>query len=213
MVSKFPELQKTPTPTEDQIKAYYEENKNKFKGKDSATARHILVAVRKNEKETDKLTDEEARIKIAKAKAELTGGKSWEEVAKEYSDDPGSKENGGKYENFNPAQMVPEFAEAVRNQELGVIGEPIKTQYGYHIILVESRKIGQIQTFNEARGAAQKELADKMRNDAWKNFIDSLKTELGYADAETLASEPAAAPTPKAAPNKTPAVKPGGGKR
>ncbi|MDR2697622.1 MAG: peptidylprolyl isomerase, partial [Holophagales bacterium] len=211
-ISKFPELQKTPAPTEEQLKAYYEENKNKFKAKDTATARHILVAVRKNETETDKLTDEEAKARIAKAKAELIGDKSWEEIAREYSDDTGSKENGGRYENFNPTQMVPEFAEAVRTQEIGVIGNPIRTQFGYHIILVEKRKIGQIQTFDEAKGTAQKELTDKMRNDTWKSFIDSLKTELEYKDTASD-SEPEAAQIPKAVPNKPAVTKPSGGKK
>jgi len=213
LVAKYPDLQKTPTPTEEQVKAYYEENKNKFKARDTATARHILVAVRNNESETDKLTAEDAKAKIEKVKAELIRGKSWEDAAKEFSDDPGSKGNGGRYENFNPAQMVPEFAEAVRTQEIGKIGEPIKTQFGYHIILVESRKIGEIQSFSEARVAAQRELAEKMRNDAWISFIDSLKTELGFADADSPADELKVPQTPKAAPKKAAAPKSSGGKK
>ncbi|MDR0498765.1 MAG: peptidylprolyl isomerase [Holophagales bacterium] len=214
-VGKFSESQKPPVPTEEQVKGYYEENKNNFKAKDTASARHILVAVRKNEKETDKLTDEEAQVKIAKAKAELVGGKKWEVVAKNYSDDPGSKENGGLYENFNPVQMVKEFADAVRTQEIGKIGDPVKTQFGYHIILVENRNIDQIQTFDEAQETAQKELTDKMRNDIWRSFIDSLKTELGYADDEASIATPIPAPTtPKAATTKKPATaKPSGGKK
>jgi len=213
MVAQYPDLQKTPTPTEEQIKAYYEENQSKFKARDTATARHILVAVRNNESETDKLTDENAKAKINKIKAELIGGKSWEDAAKQYSDDPGSKETGGRYENFNPAQMVPEFAEAVRTQEIGKIGEPVKTQFGYHIVLVESRRIGETQAFSEARAAAQRELIEKMRNDAWISFIDSLKTEIGFADANSPADELKVAPTPKAAPKKATAAKPSGGKK
>jgi len=182
--SMAPELQRLSTPTEEQIKAYYEENKASFKAQDTASARHILVA-------TTNITDEEAKARIAKVQEELARGRSWQEVAKEYSDDPGSKETGGLYEDFNPAQMVREFAEAVRTQEIGKVGEPVKTQFGYHVILVENRKIDQMQTYDEAKEAVQNQLFERMRNDTWAAFIDSLKAELGYAEGENVASNAA----------------------
>jgi parvulin-like peptidyl-prolyl isomerase len=145
------------------------------------------VAVRGSEEETDKLTDEQALAKMAKVKAELDGGKSWEDAAKEYSEDPGSNENGGLYEDFNPAQMVPEFAEAVRTQEIGKIGTPVRTRYGYHLILVESRKAAATQSFEEAKEAVQQQLGEKMRGEAWTKWVDSLKSEIGFAIGEDAA--------------------------
>jgi parvulin-like peptidyl-prolyl isomerase len=177
-----PELEKLATPTEEQIKAYYEGSKNTFKVPDTASARHVLVSVRGNENETDKLTDDAAKTKIAKVLAELAKGRSWNDVAKEHSDDPGSQDNGGLYENFNPAQMVPEFAEAVRTQEIGKIGQPVRTQFGYHIILVESRKLDMLQTFDEAKANVQRQLTERMRAEVWANWINSIKTEVGFAE-------------------------------
>ena len=184
---KGPELESLSAPTEDQIKAFYEENINRFKTPESASARHILVNVRGSESETDKPTDEEALARIFEAKKEILGGRSWDEVARKYSDDPGSKEKGGLYENFRPAQMVPQFAEAVRTQETGVIGEPVRTQFGYHLILVESFTPERAQTFDEAKGAVQRQLGDKMMTETWNSFIGSLKDELGFEENDDAA--------------------------
>jgi len=182
---RTPELDRLSTPSDEQMLAYYEENKNEYKTPALASARHILVAV-KSDQNPAALSDEDALAKITKAAKELEAGKSWQEVAKEYSEDPGSSEKGGLYENFNPAQMVPEFAQAVQTQELGKIGPPIKTRYGYHIVMVESRTPEQIQPFDTAKAAIKTKLQEKMRLETWANFISGLKTELGYAEgAET----------------------------
>jgi parvulin-like peptidyl-prolyl isomerase len=188
--AKTPELMRLSTPTEEQLRAFYDENRQSFKSPDTATARHILVRVRTDENDTDALSAEDALVKIARAREELANGKSWDEVAKDYSDDPGSNANGGLYENFNPAQMVQPFADAVRSQEIGKIGIPVKTQFGYHLIQVESRRLDTLQTFDEARTSVQNQLTEKMRNDVWTNWINSLKASLGFAegDASTTAA-------------------------
>jgi parvulin-like peptidyl-prolyl isomerase len=179
-----PMLQRLSSPTEEQVKAHYDENVDSFKAQDNASARHILVAVRSSESDTDKPTDEEAKAKALLIKDELLNGKGWQEAASEYSDDPGSKDNGGLYENFDPARMVPEFAEAVRTQEIGQVGEPIRTSFGYHIIRVEDRQQGEIRPFDEVRATIQQQLTERMRNDTWVRWINSLKAELGYAEGE-----------------------------
>jgi len=183
-----PMLQRLSTPTEEQLLAHYEENKSSFMGQDTASARHILVAVRSNDSETDKPTDEEAKAKVLQIKEELAGGKDWQEAAKEYSNDPGSSDNGGLYENFDPARMVPEFAEAVRTQEIGQIGEPIRTSFGYHIILVENRKPREVRPFDEVKASIMQQLAGKMQHETWARWINSLKAELGYAEGEDAAT-------------------------
>jgi parvulin-like peptidyl-prolyl isomerase len=179
-----PELERLSTPTEEQIKAYYEANKDTLKVPDNASARHVLATVRSNENETSKPTDDDAKAKIAKVLVELANGRSWQDVAKEYSDDPGSRDNGGLYENFNPDQMVAEFAQAVRTQEIGKIGQPIRTQFGYHIILVESRKLDVLQTFDEAKSNIQRQLTERKRTEVWANWVNSLKAEVGFAEGE-----------------------------
>jgi len=184
---RTPELDRLSTPSDEQMMEYYEEHKGEYQIPALASARHILIAVQSAENPNGKLSDADALAKITKVALELEAGKkSWQEAAKEYSEDPGSVDKGGLYENFNPAQMVPEFAEAVQTQEIGKIGKPIKTRFGYHIVMVESRKPAQTQTFDEAKAAIKVKLQEQMRLDTWGNFINNLKTELGYAEgAET----------------------------
>jgi len=186
---RTPELDRLSTPSEEQMMEYYEEHKGEYQNPALASARHILIAVQSAENPSAKLSDADALAKITKVALELEAGKSWQEAAKEYSEDPGSADKGGLYENFNPAQMVPEFAEAVQTQEIGKIGKPIKTRFGYHIVMVESRKPAQAKTFDEAKAVIKVKLQEKMRPDTWSNFLNSLKIELGYAEGAETAKD------------------------
>jgi foldase protein PrsA len=123
--------------TEDELKAEFEKNKAVY---NKATVRHILIATMDMSTRQEKRKDEEA-LKIAKeVKQKLDAGGEWKALASEYSEDPGSKDNGGLYENVSPNNWVEEFKQAVITQPIGVIGEPVKTEYGYHVIKVESRE-------------------------------------------------------------------------
>ena len=62
-------------------------------------------------------------------------------LAKQYSDDPGSKDNGGLYADADVSQWVEGFKNAAITQTVGVIGDPVETEYGYHVIKVESRSV------------------------------------------------------------------------
>jgi parvulin-like peptidyl-prolyl isomerase len=200
--SKLP----SPVPTEEQLRLHFERTKDDRKSTEKATARHILVSIKK-EGDAAGLTDKEALAKIEKVRKELKAKKGWPEVAKNYSDDPGSKEKGGVYENFNPAQMVPEFAEAVRTQKPGVLGEPVRTQYGYDLIEVESYTPAQTQTFEEAKPHVRVEVVNEMRTEAWTKFFESLRVELDYEELDEKDHQGAAAPASEAPAAKAPAAK------
>lgn len=106
------------------------------------TLRHILVAtVDLSTQEMKELrTSEEALARANEVKAKLEAGGDWTALAKEYSDDTGSKENGGQYADQAAGAWVEAFKEAALTQEIGVIGEPVETEYGYHVIMVEKRE-------------------------------------------------------------------------
>lgn len=106
-------------PTEEELKAYYDKHKDEFK---TAEASHILVK-----------TKEEAEA----IKKELDGGADFAKLAKEKSLDTGSGQNGGSLGQFTPGQMVKEFDEKVFSMKPGEISDPVKTQFGYHIIKLE----------------------------------------------------------------------------
>ncbi|NLY20170.1 MAG: peptidylprolyl isomerase [Tissierellia bacterium] len=110
------------TVTEDEINSYFETFKGHF-AKDSADASHILVD-----------TEEEAKNILE----EIKGGLEFGEAAMKYSNCP-SKENGGRLGEFQRGMMVPEFEEEAFTMEIGTISEPVKTQFGYHIIQLNNR--------------------------------------------------------------------------
>jgi peptidyl-prolyl cis-trans isomerase C len=124
------------------IQAYYNAHKSEW---ETVKGRHILirfkgsqVPLKLNQKD---LTEEEALAKAKELRAKIQAGAKFADVAQAESDDTGSGANGGDLGEFSKGQMVPEFDNAAFVQPIGVLGEPVKTAFGYHIILIESRSI------------------------------------------------------------------------
>ena len=122
---------------EAQIKKYYEENKNMFKKDVQVEAAHILF-------------DTKDVKKANEIREEILNGLDFAEAAKKYSKCP-SGENGGNLGYFGKGQMVPEFEKAAFSAPLGVITEPVKTQFGYHLILVTDKTDSKIPDFEEIK--------------------------------------------------------------
>jgi parvulin-like peptidyl-prolyl isomerase len=166
-------------PDEAALRAYYAEHKQEW---DQVKARHILirmqgsrVPVREGHKD---LTDGEALAKTKEVRAKIVAGAKFEDVAKVESDDTGSGENGGDLGTFGAGQMVPEFDDVVFKAPIGQVTDPIKTAFGYHLILVEERKS---KPFEDARG----EIQQKIRPEIGQKAIEALKkkTPVVYDDA------------------------------
>ena len=170
--------------SDDDVKAFFDQHPDQFKIPESFTARHILVATKAlGDDKAKALTDDQAKAKIAKIQAELAAGKTFEAAAKEYSDDPGSKDKGGLYENTPFGSFVPEFEKAVREQTVGKVGAPVPSTYGYHLILVEKITPAAQETFEAAKENATK-LATKARQEkVMKAYMDKAKQEVGFAAA------------------------------
>ena len=172
------------------VKAYYDAHLDKFKTPESFNARHILILTKAMGAEKVS-TDEEAKAKIVKIQAELAAGKAFDAAAKEYSEDPGSKDKGGLYENTAFGSFVPEFEQAVRAQTPGKVGEPVKSTYGYHLILVEKINPATQQTFEAAKEAVTKQVTTDRQEQVMKTYMDAAKKEVGF---QQLAPEASAAP-------------------
>jgi len=120
--------------TDDEVVKEFEATKGDFT---VATLRHVLIGL--TDADNKERTSEEA-LKIAKeVKAKLDGGADFAAIAKEYSDDTGSKEAGGEYKDKTVGTYVEEFKKAAQTLPLNTISDPVETSYGYHIIKVESR--------------------------------------------------------------------------
>ena len=96
--------------------------------------RHILV------KPSEILTDEQARELVLSLRARIQAGEDFAELAREYSEDIGSAQEGGELGWTNPGQMVPEFEKAMQATAVGDISEPVRTTFGWHILEVEGRR-------------------------------------------------------------------------
>lgn len=125
-----------PVPDQE-IKDYYDKNIKQYTHGEEAKARHILLRV------TAGLTAEEdaaVNERLIGIRKEIEGGLPFEEAAKKYSADRGSAEKGGDLGYFGKGRMVPPFEKAAFELPLGQISEPVKTDFGYHLILVENRR-------------------------------------------------------------------------
>jgi peptidyl-prolyl cis-trans isomerase C len=181
---------KTNPVSDDALKAEYEKFKAQAAG-NQYKARHILVA-----------TEQEAKDIIAKLNKDP---KSFEALAKEKSKDPGSKANGGDLGWFDPRGMVPEFGAAVAKLEKGKFTEaPVKTQYGYHVIMLEDTRANPIPPLDQVKA----NLTQQAQQQSLKKLIDDMKAkariDIMAAPASAAAATPAA---PAAAPEAAAASK------
>lgn len=131
--------------SESQLQKFYTAHKQEFDTPEQVKARHILIKVTKNEAQ-DK---SKAQDILTQA---LVSPKNFENLAKKYSQDPGSAVNGGDLGYFSRKMMVPEFSEAAFSTPPGEItGHLVKSQFGYHIIQVEDRKAPHHKTLAEVK--------------------------------------------------------------
>jgi len=110
-------------------------------------ARHILIRAAPGDEKADKAAEDKIKATIARLKK----GEDFEKVAKEVTEDPSGKANGGDLGYFTKDQMVPEFAEAAFKLNKGDISEPVKTQFGWHVIKVEDSRVKPPPTFDEVK--------------------------------------------------------------
>ena len=143
-----------------EVEEFYNANPEQFNAGESVNASHILV------------DSEEKALEIL---AEIQGGKSFEECAKEYSSCP-SGQNGGSLGDFGRGQMVPEFDGAVFAMEVGAITEtPVKTQFDYHLIKLNSKSEGGVTPLDEVREGVRSMLYSEKQKKAYQSKINQLK--------------------------------------
>ncbi|MDH4423572.1 MULTISPECIES: peptidylprolyl isomerase PrsA [Bacillus] len=126
------------------------------------------------------LVKDEATAK--KVKEELGQGKSFEELAKQYSEDTGSKEKGGDLGFFGPGKMVKEFEDAAYKLKKDEVSEPVKSQFGYHIIKVTDIKEPE-KSFDQSKADIKKDLVQKKMQDG-EFMNDLMMKEIKKADVK-----------------------------
>jgi peptidyl-prolyl cis-trans isomerase C len=169
--------------TEEAERKAYDEAAKAEPPQEEIHARHILVP-----------TEEEAKAALARIKA----GEDFAKVATEVSKDPSG--DGGDLGWFTKDRMVPEFSEAAFKLKEGEVSEPVKTQFGWHIIKVEGIRTKSFPPFEQVKDQAARYVAQKAESDAVTQLHNAAKIELFDADGKPLPPEAPATDPSKAAP-------------
>jgi parvulin-like peptidyl-prolyl isomerase len=156
------------------VKASYEQNQAKYTVQESRDVRHILLAVRKKDGAVDYPA---SRALADDVYAQLKAGGDFAALAKKYSQDPGSKDNGGKY-TVPRGQTVAPFEQTAFNLGVGELSRPIKTEYGYFLIEpLGALKPGHVTPLAEARAAIVSELRSTKQSEAVTEWAAEIRKE------------------------------------
>lgn len=190
--------EKAEKPTDDQVKAFYDKIQSKIAGKnlglekkeeeeiaslasyiskmsaEQVHARHILIQLDKK----GTIEAKSAALKrVKKVQEQLKSGADFEELAKKYSDDPGSKMQGGDLGFFAKGSMVPEFDKVAFSLNVGQISDPVLTDFGYHIIKIEEKRASKKVTLDDLKNDLKELLFQKTAQKRYESWMKDLKAK------------------------------------
>jgi peptidyl-prolyl cis-trans isomerase C len=163
-------------PSEEQLKDYYEKNKEKFKTGQEVDTRQILVKTEKEAKEI---------------RAKLDKGEDFADLAKKFSIDPSAKSTGGAIGFHAKGTLLPEYeAVAFKLAKVGQISPPVKTQLGYHIIQLQGMKPPAYTPYEEVKEFIKQRIVQESQNDVLEKYVTDLKAKAKITiNAELLKGE------------------------
>jgi peptidyl-prolyl cis-trans isomerase C len=154
--------------TDDQMKKRYDELIVNYKPQEEVRAHHILVD-----------SEDQAKAIIA----DLKNGGNFEEIAKAKSKDPTAQRNSGDLGFFGRAQMVQEFSDAAFGLKIGAVTDhPIKTQFGYHVIRLDEKRMSTVPPFADVKEEIRREMSQEVVQNAFKTLRDKAKVEIKVSD-------------------------------
>ncbi|MGC9386457.1 MAG: SurA N-terminal domain-containing protein [Hydrogenovibrio sp.] len=161
------------------VEQFYEANKDQFTDPEKRQASHILVKI-------DEQTDDAAALaEIEEIQGKLAEGADFAELAREYSDDPGSAALGGDLGLFQQGMMVPEFDEAVFTMSVGETSQPVKTDFGYHLIQLTEIQPKKVLSFEEVKPDVAEMVLDQQAEKQYFELLEQLNT-VAYEQPDSL---------------------------
>jgi peptidyl-prolyl cis-trans isomerase C len=163
--------------TEPALRKIYDDATKNMGGQQEVHARHILFRVNDpNDQAASKAAEDKVKNTIDRIKK----GEDFATIANALTEDPSGKQNGGDLGYFTRDQMVPEFSEVAFKLEKGQVSEPVKTQFGWHVLKVEDKRMREPPPFDQVRGQieqfasrrAQMDFVSKLRADAKIERLD-----------------------------------------
>jgi foldase protein PrsA len=146
--------------TEEEMKTYFDENKDSFAEAEQIKASHILVADEKTANEV---------------KQKLNDGGDFAELAKDYSTDDSTKDSGGDLGYFAKGTMVSEFEDVAFGLAVDQVSKPVKTEFGYHIIKVEAKKKAKEANYNDSKEEIKETLVDQKIDSEYTTWLENKK--------------------------------------
>ncbi len=169
--------------TEEEMRKVYDEAMKQASSEEEVRARHILVE-----------TEDEAKAIVE----QLKGGADFAALAKEKSKDPGSAQNGGDLDFMGKSELVPEFAEVAFKMYPGQTSNPVKTQFGWHIIMLEEKRNRQPPAFEQLKDRIEAFVMRKAQTELVTQLRETAKVE--RLDKPATPATPAPGAAPPAAP-------------
>jgi parvulin-like peptidyl-prolyl isomerase len=152
-------------PSQKEIEQFYEQNKAaQFTTPEARCTRHILF-------------NKDQKAKAEEVKQQLQNGGDFAELAKEYSQDPGSAEQGGELGCIGRGETVPNFEEAVFNAKQGEIVGPVETEFGYHLIEVTEIQEEATQPLSEVEGQIRDQLTTEAQSQAFTAWLQKQREQ------------------------------------
>ncbi len=182
---------------------FYRNNPDQFKMPEQVRASHILLKIEPDAAPKDVIAKQEAAKKIIDR---LKKGEAFDVLAVELSEDPSAKQNKGDLDFFQKDQMVPEFANVAFAMKKGELSpEPVRTQFGYHVIKVTDRKDPETVSLETAKPKVMEFLSNQKKNAELQKIAQKLRTD---ADVKINLPPDAAPAAPAAQPSALPAEVP-----
>ena len=150
------------------VEQYYKENIERFRSNEERKSSHILISF------DDEVIEDAAQEQSKDILVRIKGGESFEELAQEFSDDSGSATNGGDLGWAEPGLFVSEFDQVLYALEIGEISDPVKTQFGYHIIRLDDVKEGRKKEFAEIEEELTEEYSQLLAEDRLYDLAEQL---------------------------------------
>jgi peptidyl-prolyl cis-trans isomerase C len=162
--------------TDEAMRKVYDDAVKQMPAEEEVHARHILIRVAAGDDKASKAAEDKIKTVIAR----LNKGEDFAKVAGEVTEDPSGKANGGDLGYFSKEQMVPEFADVAFKLDKGKISEPVKTQFGWHVIKVEDKRTKPAPSFEEVKPQVEAFVTRKAQADLVTKLRETAKVEKFY---------------------------------
>lgn len=167
---------------EEDVRTLYETEKAEYKGEEERQVSHILVKI------DDAMTEEQALNKINEIDAELENGVAFDALAKQHSQDEASAADGGDLGFSAKGVYVSDFEDAVFSLAVGQVSEPVKTEFGYHLIKLTAVETNSIPAYEEMKASLEIRLQEQKADQLYAEMTERL-ADLSYASPDL--AEPA----------------------